>query len=146
MTPEPAVPVVQNNPAPSMTTEELKSRTPTLGLLAAILLAVLGIAGGIFTFGTRYGSSDTATASAVEAQRAALAGLREDVLDLATRLRNLEDVKTLLAPSVSQLAAQVEKLSEAVQGVKENLAAQTAETRNLKEAVSELRAVRAPPK
>lgn len=135
------------SPAMALDIEEASKRPPSGRLLALVILGTLSAAGAVFTAGSKWGGSSTADAAARQALSAEIAavrgGLAANVAALeviAQRISAVEVTKTTLVPAMDRLSVQTEKLAEAVAVLRENVSAQTAEIRNLKEAVSELRA------
>lgn len=119
----------------AVTADDLGRRAPSVGLIAKIVGLTLALAGAVFTLGNKWG----ATGTDIDIIRAGLATEREVRNALESRVRAVEDTKTSLSPAVATLAATTAKLGEAVVSMRENIAAQTVEIRQLREAVGELR-------
>lgn len=123
----------------ALTQDEAARRPLSAGFLLAVVLGTVSVVGAAFTFGTRWGGADASTQASVGALAQRAGTLEDLVRGLADRVRVVEDVRSGLTPAVANLSAQTSKLAEVVAGVRENMAAQTAELRSLKEAVDNLR-------
>lgn len=135
------------SPAKPLDVDEVGRRPPSVKLLVIVILSTLSATGAVFTIGSKWGGSanaDTAARAALSSEIAAVrTGLASNVAALeamSLRLATVEVTKTTLVPAVDRLSVQTEKLAEAVAILRENLAAQTVEIRNLKDAVGDLKA------
>lgn len=127
-------------PTHALDAEEVARRPLSLRLLLLVVGGTISVAGAIFTAGSKWGGSSTADAAALSAIRVGLASNVAAIEALSTRLATVETTKTTLVPAVDRLSVQTDKLAEAVGALRETLAAQNVEIRNLKDAVGELRA------